>query len=65
MTCDQCHAVNATVKVEWGLFQRVDPMNEAELCNGCSDALWKECKGAVNAGFMHWKNQKINNETNT
>lgn len=48
----------------WGLYEpngkpRVEPMNEAALGPVCSEALWSACKGAVNAGLMHWSNKEV------
>ena len=58
MSCEQCKQP-AAVHCEWGLYERAEPMNDAELCTGHSDALWLAVKPAVNCGMMHWLNRKI------
>lgn len=65
MTCSHSGCGNeATVHCVWGLYapcekSREEPMNEADLCGDCSDALWQTVKGAVNAGHMHWVNRAV------
>lgn len=38
---------------------RSEPMNEAKLCNDCSNLLWLKCAGSVNSGNMHWINKGL------
>lgn len=59
-SCELC-GMPATVHCTWGLFEiggipRNEPMQEADLCQACSDELWKRNAGAVNAGLMYWRN---------
>lgn len=62
--CELCGQEDATMIATWGLYEpngkpRVEPMNEAALGPVCSEALWSACKGAVNAGLMHWSNKEV------
>lgn len=54
----------AVTNCVWGLYEpngktRSEKMNEANLCNDCSNKLWLSCAGAVNAGIIHWTNKEI------
>lgn len=61
MTCKLC-TKPATVECEWGHYQRTEPMNQAQLCDSCSNMVWKQVKSQVNAGICHWVNRKIESE---
>lgn len=61
MKCDICQS-DASVECEWGLYDRSDPMNTANLCGEHSDNLWSSLKGAVNGGLMHWVNRVVKDE---
>jgi hypothetical protein len=56
MKCELCKNP-AIVECIWGLYERSEPIQKAELCSTCADSLWHKCKGAVNAGFMYWLNK--------
>ena len=60
MKCVLCNKP-VTVKCIWGLFDyhTKDDMNEADLCNDCSNQLYDKCRGAINSLLMYWKNIKI------
>ncbi len=53
-----CYGVEIENLYEDGWETRSEFMNEAHFCSECSDLLWSELKGSVNAGFMHWSNKK-------
>jgi hypothetical protein len=42
-----------------GATPRTEPMQKSDLCGKCSDSLWLQCAGAVNAGLMHWRNSAV------
>lgn len=62
MNCEICKE-NAVSKVTWGLYNRAEPMNEAALCSQHSDELWKQIKGSVNAGLMHFTIHSLNQDS--
>lgn len=57
--CETCGEL-ADLRCVWGLYDeptgipRTTPMQEADLCSTCSDALWHKIKGAVNMLNMHF-----------
>lgn len=43
----------------WGLFERTNPMNEADLCSECAEELYGKCRGAINCLLMYWTNRNV------
>jgi len=55
--CELCHSP-ATIHHEWGVYDRTDPYQEANLCKLHGDELWDRIHGAVNSLIMHYKASK-------